>query len=159
MKKTSIRFLQFVIILIGLVALFLLIKLPLTEGRAVNLDLLHIYTDPFILYGYAISICFFVALYYGFRFIGIIGQNKLFSAEAVQALKRIKYCAILFCIFIVMAGIYIRLFHSKEDDPAGFIALCLLITFLSAVVATAVAVFEKNLQNAIDVKLENDLTI
>jgi hypothetical protein len=59
----------------------------------------------------------------------------------------------------VSAGLYIRLFHNKEDDPAGFLALCILTTFVSIVVATAAPIFEKILQNALDMKRENDLTI
>jgi len=79
MKKISIVFLQSVVVLIGLVALAILIRLPLSEGRAQNLNLFRIYFDPFILYGYASSIAFFVALYKAFRLLGNIRQNKLFS--------------------------------------------------------------------------------
>lgn len=159
MKKISIIFLQAVIVLIGIVALVILIRFPLTEGRAANLDLFSIYSDPFILYGYAASIAFFVALYKAFRLLGYIGQNKVFSSNAVEALKSIKYCAIVLSILIVIAGLYIRISHNKEDDPAGFLAICIVTTFISIVVATAAAIFEKTLQNAIDMKSENDLTI
>jgi len=159
MKSISIVFLQAVIVLIGAVALAILIWFPQTEGRAVNLDLVSIYMDPLILYGYAASIAFFVALYQTFRLLGYIGQNKVFSPDAVKALKRIKYCAIVLSIAIVIAGLYIKVFHSKEDDPAGFLAMCIVTTFVSVVVATAAAVFEKLLQNAVDMKSENDLTI
>jgi hypothetical protein len=159
MKRTSIVFLQAVIVLIGIVALALLIRLPLTEGRAANLDLFSIYADPFILYGYAASIAFFIALYKAFKLLGYIGQNKVFSSPSVKALKSIKYCAIALSILIVLAGLYIRLFHNKDDDPAGFLAICIVTTFVSIVVATAAAIFEKLLQHAIDMKSENDLTI
>ena len=159
MKRTSIIFLQAVIVLIGIVALVILIRFPLTEGRAANLDLFSIYFDPFILYGYAASIAFFVALYKAFKLLGYIGQNKVFSSNAVKTLKSIKYCAIVLSILIVTAGLYIKIFHSKEDDPAGFLAICIVTTFVSIVVATAAAIFEKLLQNAIDMKSENDLTI
>ena len=159
MKKISIIFLQAVIVLIGIVALVILIRFPLTEGRAANLDLFSIYSDPFILYGYAASIAFFVALYKAFRLLGYIGQNKVFSSNAVEALKSRKYCAIVLSILIVIAGLYIRISHNKEDDPAGFLAICIVTTFISIVVATAAAIFEKTLQNAIDMKSENDLTI
>jgi len=152
-------FLQAVVVVIGILALVVLIRLPLTEGRATNLDLFGIYSDPFILYGYAASIVFFVALYKAFKLLGYIGQNKVFSSSSVKTLKSIKYCAIVLSIFIVSAGLYIRLFHNKEDDPAGFLALCILTTFVSIVVATAAAIFEKILQNALDMKRENDLTI
>ena len=159
MKTISIVFLQAVIVLIGIVALAILIRVPLTEGRATNLDLFSIYSDPFILYGYAASIAFFVALYKAFKLLGYIGQNKVFSSFAVNALKSIKYCAMVLSILIVAAGLYIRIFHSKEDDPAGFLAICIVTTFASIVVATAAAIFEKLLQNAVDMKSENDLTV
>ncbi|HEU0226834.1 MAG TPA: DUF2975 domain-containing protein [Arachidicoccus soli] len=159
MKRISIVFLQMVVVLMGIVALVIMIRFPLTEGRAANLNLLSIYTDPFILYGYAASIAFFVALYKAFKLLGYIGQNKVFSLYSVKALKRIKYCAIVLSVLIVLAGLYIRLFHNKADDPAGFLAMCILATFASIIVATAAAIFEKLLQNAIDMKSENDLTI
>ncbi|MFV0417568.1 MAG: DUF2975 domain-containing protein [Dysgonomonas sp.] len=159
MKKNSTIFLQVVVVLIGTVALILLIWFPQTEGRAVGLDLFSIYLDPFILFGYASSIVFFVALYKVFKLVGYIGQNKVFSSSSVTALKSIKHCAIVLSILVVMAGVYIRIFHHKDDDPAGFLAICIMATFVCVVVATAAAVFEKILQNAIDMKSENDLTI
>jgi hypothetical protein len=159
MKKIPIVFLQAVIVLIGIIALAIMIRLPLTEGRAANLDLFSIYADPLILYGYAASIAFFIALYKAFKLLGYIGQNKVFSPGSVKALKSIKRCAIVLSVLIVLAGVYVRLFHSKDDDPAGFLALCIVTTFVAIVIATAAAIFEKLLQNAIDMKSENDLTI
>ena len=159
MKKISIIFLQSVIVLIGIVALVIMIRLPMTEGRAKNLDMVHIYADPFILYGYVSSIAFFVALYKAFKLLGYIGQNKVFSPNSVGALKSIKYCAIALSVLIITAGLYIVISHNKEDDPAGFIAMCIVTTFVSVVIATAAAIFEKILQKAIDMKSENDLTI
>lgn len=159
MKRISTIFLQAVILLIGVVAIAILIRMPLIEGRATNLDLFSIYFDPFILYGYATSIAFFFGLYKAFKLLGYIGQNKVFSASSVKALKSIKYCAIVLSMLIVMAGLFIRIFHNKEDDPAGFIAMCIVTTFTSVVIATAAAIFEKILQNAIDMKSENELTI
>ena len=159
MKKSSTIFLQGVIVLISIVALGLMIRLPLTEGRAANLDLFSIYADPFILYGYVASIAFFVALCQAFKLLGYVGQNKVFSLDSVKALRTIKYCATTLCVLIVMAGLYIRMFHAVDDDPAGFLALCIVTAFISAVVATAAAVFERTLQSAVDMKSENDLTV
>lgn len=155
-KRSSTIFLQVVIVLIGIVALAIMIRFPLTEGRAENLDLFSIYADPFILYVYAASIPFFIALYKTFKLLGYIGQNKAFSLNPVRALSSIKYCAIVLSVLIVMAGLYLRIFHHKDDDPAGFIAMCIVTAFISLVVATAVAVFEKILQNGMDLKSENE---
>ena len=160
MKQHLTVFLQSVIVLIGIVALAIMIRLPLIEGRAENLDLFSIYFDPFILYGYAASVAFFVALYKAFKLLGYIGQNKVFSLNSVRTLRSIKYCAIILSILIVTAGLYIRIFHNKEDDPAGFLAMCIVIIFVSIVVATVAVVFEKILQNGMDIKSENErLTI
>lgn len=161
MKKISTLFLQVVIVLVGIVALAVMIRFPLTEGRAVNLDLFSIYADPFIIYGYMASIPFFVALYQAFKLLGYIGQNKVFSLSSVKALRAIKYCAIIISISIVMAAGYIKISSngSGDDDPAGFIAVCIITTFVSVVAATAAAVFEKTLQSAVELKSENDLTV
>lgn len=159
MKRISTVFLQIVIVLTGIMALAILLWFPSTEGRAVNLNLFSIYFDPFILYGYAASIAFFVGLYKTFKLLGYIGKNKVFSSNAVKALKSIKHCAIVLSILIVFAGIYIKLFHHKQDDPAGFLAICIVTTFITIVFVTIMAIFEKLLQNAIDMKSENDLTI
>ena len=126
MKRISTAFLQTVIVLIGIVALIILIWFPLTEGRATHLDLFSTYADPFILYGYGASMAFFVALYNAFRLLGYIGQNKVFSTNSVKNLKNIKHCAILLSILIVVAGLFIRLTHNTEDDPAGFLAICMV---------------------------------
>lgn len=45
------------------------------------------------------------------------------------------------------------------DDIAGGVAMGLFLTFFSVIAATAAAVFEKLLQNAVEMKSENDLTI
>ncbi len=156
MKRSSTIFLQVVIVVIGVLALAIMIRFPLTEGRATNLDLFSIYSDPFILYAYAASIPFFIALYKAFKLLGYIGQNKAFSLNSARTLRSIKYCAIVLSILIVMAGLYIRIFHNKDDDPAGFLAMCIVTTFVSLVVATAAAVFEKILQNGMDIKSENE---
>ena len=149
-------FLQGVIVFIGIVALSILIWFPMTEGRAENLDLFSIYSDPFILYGYVSSIFFFIGLFKTFKLLGYVRHNKLYSLASTRALRSIKYCAITFSILIAMAGLYIRIFHHKEDDPAGFLAMCILTIFISLAVATAAAYLEKILQNAVQMK--SDMT-
>ncbi len=121
----------------------MMIRLPLTEGRAENLDLFSIYSDVFILYCYAVSIPFLLALYKTFILLGDIGKNEAFSLKSVAAFTNIKYCAILLSMFIVVAGLYILIFHDKNDDPAGFLAICMLAAYVSPVIAIAVALFEK----------------
>ena len=158
LKRTSTAFLQIVIVLVGLGALALLLLEPQLEGVNAHRTQFEIYfKDPFIAYVYLGSIPFFVALYQGFKVLGYAGQNKVFSQAAVKALRTIKYCAIAIIGFVAGAEIFIML-HSS-DDRAGGVFMGVLITFCSLVIATAAATFERILQNAVDMKSENDLTV
>jgi len=158
MKRGSTLFLKIVILLIGIGALAGLIWFPQTEGRATNLDLISIYTDPFIIYGFIASIPFFVALYQAIKLLGYVDKNKIFSLGAVKAVRNIKYCALAIIGFLVVAILYIRVM-AQGDDPAGPTMMGLVAIFTSVVTATAAGVFQKLLQNAVDIKSENDLTV
>ena len=158
MKKGSTLFLKLVILLIAIVVLIWLIVFPQLEGRAKNLDLISIYSDPFIIYGYIASIPFFVGLYQAFKLLNFIDANKAFSQGAVNTLKTMKLAALSLIGFIALAVFYIR-FFAHGDDPAGPTALGIIISFASIVIATAAAVFQRLLQNAVDLKSENDLTV
>jgi hypothetical protein len=158
MKRSSTTFLQLVIVLIGIGALALLLWEPHIEGRNAHATLFAIYfKDPFLAYVYVGSIAFFVALYQAFKVLGYIGQNKVFSQPAVQALRTIKVCAIAIIGFVAGAEIFILL--STSDDRAGGVFMGILITFGSIVIATAATMFQQILQNAVDIKSENDLTV
>jgi hypothetical protein len=158
MKKGSTLFLKVVIFLIGLGVLAGMIRFPQTEGRAANLDLISIYSDPFIIYIYIGSVPFFVGLYQAFKLLNLIDVNRAFSQDAINALKNIKFASLALIGFIAGALFYIR-FAANGDDPAGPTALGILVSFAVAVIATAAAVFQKLLQNAVDIKSENDLTV
>jgi hypothetical protein len=158
MKRSSTIFLQGVIVLIGIGALALMLWEPHLEGRNAHATLFEIYfKDPFLAYAYIASIPFFVALYQAFKVLGYAGQNKVFSQAAVKALRTIKLCAISIIGFVAVSVIFI-MFGDKDDRPAG-VFMRILITFGSVVIATAAAMFERILQNAVDMKSENDLTV
>jgi hypothetical protein len=71
----------------------------------------------------------------------------------------IKYCALTTAIFILGAEGYLSIFMRGKDDIAGGVMMNGFIIFVSAIIATAAAVFERILQNAVDIKSENDLTV
>ena len=159
MKQSSSIFLQIVIVLIGIGALALLLWEPHIEGRNAHATNFEIYfKDPFLVLVYIGSIPFFVALYQAFKVVGYAGQNQIFSQAAVRALRIIKYCALAIIGFVVVEEIIIMLTHGS-DDAAGGVFMGVLITFSSIVIATAAAMFERILQNAVDIKSENDLTV
>ena len=158
MKRSSTAFLQVVIVLISIGALALMLWEPHIEGRNAHATLFEIYfKDPFLAYAYIASIPFFVALYQAFKVLGYAGQNKVFSQAAVKALRTIKFCAIAIIGFVAVGEIFIM--FGNSDDRAGGVFMGILITFGSIVMATAAAMFERILQNAVDIKSENDLTV
>lgn len=159
MKKSLTIFLQAVIVLIGIGAVALLLWEPQIEGVNAHATNFEIYfKDPFLALVYAGSIPFFMALYQAFKVLGYAGKNKIFSLQAVKALCTIKYCALTIIGFVIVEEIIIILNHGN-DDVTGGIFMGVLITFGSIVIATAAAVFERILQNAVDIKSENDLTV
>jgi len=158
MKRSSTIFLQAVIVLSGIGALALMLWEPRIEGRNAHATLFEIYfKDPFLAYAYIASIPFFVALYQAFKVMGYVRHNQTFSQTTVKALRTIKYCAIAIIGFVAVSVIFL-MFGDKDDRPAG-VFMRILITFASIVVATTAAMFERILQNAVDIKSENDLTV
>jgi len=157
MKRSSTIFLQVVIVLIGIGALAFLLWEPHVEGVNSHATLFEKYFNLFVAYVYVASIPFFVALYQAIKVLGYAGQNKVFSQEAVKALRTIKYCALAIIGFVAVSVIF--MIGGDRDDRPGGTFMRILVTFPSIVVATAAAMFERILQNAVDIKSENDLTV
>ena len=157
MKRRSTIFLQVVIVLLGVGVLALLLWEPHVEGVNAHATLFEMYFNPFIAYVYIGSIPFFVALYQAFKLLGYIRRNEIFSQRSVRALRTIKYCAVAIIGFVAVSVIFM-ISGDRDDRPAG-VFMRILITFPSIVVATAAAMFERILQNAVEIKSENDLTV
>lgn len=142
--------------LTGIGALAFLLWEPHIEGRNAHATLFEIYfKDPFLAYAYIASIPFFVALYKAFRVLGYAAQNKLFSPEAVKALRAIKYCALAIIGFVAAGEVILLL--GASDDRAGGVFIGLLITFGSILIAAAAAKFERILQTAANGAVVGDL--
>jgi hypothetical protein len=152
-------FLRAAIVLLGLGMLVLILWEPHIEGRNAHATTAQIYFhDPFLLYAYTSSLCFFVALYQGFKLMGLVGRDQAFSSESLCALRTINRCALILMGFILGAEGYFALYRRREDDIAGGVAIGLAMFFASAIVAAAAAVAERLLQMAVDLKSGRDLT-
>lgn len=159
MKNRSLivptTFLQAVIVLIGIGALAFMLWEPHIEGRNAHATPFEIYfKDPFLAYAYLASIPFFVALYQAFKILGDIGQNKAFSQATVKALRTIKFCALGIIGFVAVGEFFIML--NDSDDRAGGVFIGILVAFGSVVIAAVASIFERVLQNALDVNPIND---
>src|SRR5215203_3340196 len=120
MKRGPILFLKVVVVLIGIGTLALMLWEPHIEGRNAHATTFEIYfKDPFLAYVYVGSTPFFIALYRAFGLLGHVRKNGSFSQVSVDALRTIKYCAIVLIGFVALAVVFIIMFGDKEDRPAG----------------------------------------
>ena len=160
MKRGSTIFLRREVQLLPEGVLSLLLWEPQLEGRNVNATLFEIYfKDLFLAYIYLAFVPFFVGLYQAFKILGYARRNEIFFQRSVRALRIIKYCALTTAIFILGAEAYLFIFIRGKDDIAGGVAMGVFIILVSAIIATAAAVFERVLQNSVAIKSENDLTV
>lgn len=154
MKRGSTIFLKGAICLIGIAVLALCIfVLPRAIG-SINVG----GYDPILLGMYITAIPFFLALHQALKLLGYIDKNRAFSNLSVKALKNIKYCAgVISALFI--AGMPYIYYVAELDDAPGVILIGLVIIGASLVIAVFAAVLQKLLQNAVNIKSENDLTV
>ncbi len=158
MRLAATLFLRAVLVLIGIGGLAFLLVEPHFEGRNAQTTLFEVYfKDPFLAYIYIASIPFFAGLYHAMKVLGSAGRNREFSPSTVRSVRTIKYCAVALIGFVAGAEVFILSIES--DDRAGGVVMGVVIAFASIVVATAMAVLERALQQAVDMKSENDLTV
>ncbi|EON74145.1 DUF2975 domain-containing protein [Lysinibacillus sphaericus] len=160
MKRVSTLFLKLAVILMGIPVLALCIFLvPEIASFAAQLypDMAYIKYLIFINL-YATAIPFYLALYQAFRLLSYIDKNIAFSDLSVRALKNIKYCAITISILYVL-GMPLFYLMAEMDDAPGIILIGMVMIFASIVITVFAAVLQKLLQNAIEIKSENDLTV
>ena len=159
MKQVTTLFLKIAVIFIGIpvfaLCIFLVPKIGNFAGELYP-DIAYMKSLVFIvMYGAAVP--FYFALYQAFNLLRYIDENTAFSELSVKALKNIKCCA------ITISGLYVLglpLFHfiaKKVDPPIGLIGLTII--FASLVIAVFTAILQRLLQEAINIKSENDLTV
>ncbi len=159
-KRGSTLFLRLVVFAMGGVALLLaaviLPELHMGWGDAFP-EFAHL-KYAFLLTLTATTVPFFIALYQTLRLLGYIDTAAAFSEKSVEALGIIKYCAIAFS---ALYAAILPLFYAMGDntDAPGLIVIGMIMTFAPMVIAVFAAVLQRLLQNAIDIKSENDLTV
>ncbi|MDN7242311.1 DUF2975 domain-containing protein [Planococcus sp. N028] len=159
MKRETL-FLKVVIILMAIpvLAVCIFVVPPLSSFVAEIIPKWAFLQYVFLIAMYATAIAYFVALYQALKLLGYIDKNIAFSELSVKALKNIKYCAITITVLYILC-LPIILYMAQVDDAPGLGGLGMIITFGAIVIAVFAAVLQKLLQNAIDIKSENDLTV
>lgn len=153
MKQGSTLFLKALIIIIGIIVLTLCVLIFPIMWRSENLDYLPIFLT------FQLSVIpFFFALYQTFKLLTYVDKNIAFSNLSIQALKLIKYSSIAFGALYTICLPYIY-YKGDVDDAPGPIPVALLFIGAAVVITTFTAVLQKVVQNGVDLKSENDLTV
>lgn len=159
MKRETL-FLKAVIILMAIpvLAVCIFVVPPLSSFVAEIIPQWAFLQYVFLIAMYLTAVAYFTALYQTLKLLGYIDKNIAFSERSVKALKNIKYCAIVITV-LYMLCLPIILYMAQVDDAPGLGGIGMIITFGAIVIAVFAAVLQKLLQNAIDIKSENDLTV
>ena len=160
MKKVTTLFLKTAVLLMGIPVLALCIFLVPEIGN-ISAKLLPEFTYIKYLVSivfYLSAIPFYFALYQAFKLLRYIDKNMAFSEISIRALKKITHCAITISTLHVLVLPLFYLFADKDDAP-GVIFVGLVVPFASMVIAVFAAVLHRLLQEAIDIKSENDLIV
>lgn len=159
MKRETL-FLKAVIILMAIpvLAVCIFVVPPLSSFVAEIIPQWAFLQYVFLIAIYLTAVAYFTALYQTLKLLGYIDKNIAFSERSVKALKNIKYCAIAITVLYILC-LPIILYMAQVDDAPGLGGIGMIITFGAMVIAVFAAVLQKLLQNAIDIKSENDLTV
>lgn len=163
MKKSPTLALKIVIVVLGLIVLALCIfALPsiwngVKEEYPQNLDV--VYAIRLIVVGMYISVIpFYLGLYQGIKLLGFIDTGHAFSEQSVKTLRNIKFCALIIGI-IYMSGVPLLYPFADIDDAPGVLVFGFAIACVPMAVSVFAGVLQKLIQNALDIKSENDLTV
>ena len=160
MKRSSTNFLKIAVILLGIPILALCIfGLPMLAKEAAESNSEFAYVlFAIVSVMYVSAIPYLVALYQAFKLLSCIDKNKAFSEISVKCLKTIKNCAIIICGSYVVGLPFFFIFGHLDDAP-GVVLIGMIFIFAPMVIAVFAAVLQKLLQEAISIKIENDLTV
>ena len=160
MKRSSTIFLKIAVYLVGTPVLAVcIVGLSRFDPNSPYWDLPELANlqYPLLIGMYLAMIPFFYALYQTLKLLSYIDKNEAFSEYAVKALKNIKYSAITISILYVLETPLLYLLTVADDAPGILVGL--VVIFASIVIAVFAAVLQKLLQEAIDIKSENDLIV
>ena len=107
---------------------------------------------------YATTLPFFIGLWETLKLLSYIDKNTAFSDMSVKALKNIKRCALIIGV-LYMGGVPLLLPIADADDAPGLLVIGFVIACAPFIIAIFAAVLQKLLQNAIEMKSENELTV
>lgn len=162
MTRGSIIFLKIVISLVaaGAIAICIFALPSMAADDATRHPDLAWQQYPFLAYAYILCILFLYALYHGFKLLTYADADKVFSELSVKSLASIKYCALTAGALVVAGVVLIMIMAAgKNEDITGIVMMGVIVTLGALIGATVVAVLQRHVEKAIELKSENDLTV
>ncbi len=146
-------------VIVGIVVLFCIFVFPsIWKDGPIEFPGLYYVFPPLVLGLYATVIPFFFGLWQILKLLRYIDKGKTFSDESMRALKKIKYAAVIIGI-IYLSGLPLLYPIADADDAPGLLLFGFVFACVPITVGICAEVLERLLQNAIDMKNENDLTV
>ncbi|WP_019376950.1 DUF2975 domain-containing protein [Virgibacillus halodenitrificans] len=158
MQRVIIPFLKIAILIMGLLAIvFGFIGLPQLAEEAAKLNPEYAHFQYPVLIGIELTaIPFFIVLHQAFVLLKLIEKEAAFSASANDCLNKIKYCALFIVIMYTTGSLYLSIQSALHPGVAIIGVAIILIALIISVFA---AMLQKLLTRAIEMKVENKLTV
>jgi len=145
---------------------FLKLSLALVTGIVLLFNIylfprfpLHVIQNYFFIGAlYTSALLFYWLVFEAFKILSLVERNLAFSSKCLTAVRNIKlaaggigiaYIALLPQFFVV----------ANEEDAPGMVLIGVAVMMLPFIISTFVAVLQHLLQNAIELKQENDFTV
>jgi hypothetical protein len=160
MKRASTHFLRFALFVMAAIVLALcMFALPsMWRGASAEFPYATAAVSGIVVILGLSAIPFFVALWRANTLLGNIDRNAAFSEGSVDALRSIKRCAIVIAV-LLWINVPLLFPIAEIDDAPGLVLFGAAFACAPIVVAVFAAILQKLIQNAIDIKSENDLTV
>lgn len=155
--RFSTLFLKSTIIFLALAVFTVCFWLPVLAERAAELNPTYAYLKYPVLLGlYVTTIPYFYALHQTFQLLDFIRDGKAFSSCPIASLEKIKRCAIGILVIYVLGMTCLALLQALHP---GVAIIGIGIIFITIVIVLLATLFQQLLQNALEIKLEIDLTV
>ena len=158
MRNSTLTFLKVVLLIISMVTIGLCtFALPSLAGYTAEMYPEYAFLKYPILIGlYFTVIPFFFALYESYKLLNIIRDKNAFSELALISLRHIIICAIAIITLYAIGSLIMAISNALHP---GIAILGLVIIFTSLIIAVFSAVLRELLRSAIQLKVENELTV
>jgi len=157
-KRSSTTFLKMALFIMGAPILALAVYgIFYLVGNPANSEYASILYPPVVIM-YLSVIPYCITLYQAFRILVLIDNNEGFSTISVEALNKIKYCALTISGLYAVILPFVFLVAQKDDAP-GLVIIGMIPVFAPLVISVFAAVLKRLLEEALDIKSENEYTV